>query len=781
MKHKYLKLLLSLVFVTIMICIGTMSIKTIYAQDEHNYESEIIEEATCTSAGKVQYTCTICGDTYTETIEPTGHTSIDVDLVPATTSSDGYMAGTKCSVCGEVLSGCETIYQISSVTLSSSSYTYNGSAKKPSVTVLDSQGNTISSSYYSVTYSNNTNAGTATATITFKGYYSGTITKEYTIKAISISNYTATLSTTSYTYNGSARKPSVTVKNGSTTISSSNYSVSYSNNTNAGTAKVTITGKGNYTGTITKTFKINAKSLTNFSVSMNSSYTYTGSAIKPSPTIKNGSTTLTKNTDYTLSYKSNTNVGTATLTITGTGNYKGTITKTFKITKRSLSNCTITLSTTSYTYNGKVRKPTVTVKNGSTTISSSNYTVTYASGRKNVGTYKVTIKGKNNCSGTVTKTFKIKAKSIANMTATLSTTSYTYDGKVKKPSVTLKNDSTTISSSNYTVTYASGRKNVGSYDVTIKGKGNYTGTITKTFKIKPPKTSISSLTAGEYAFTVKYTKKTTQVTGYQIQYSTSSSFSSTTTVTVTSNTTVSKKISSLKPNKKYYVRVRTYKTVSGTKYYSGWSDSKSVKTYPYYDVSSLQVASETDKIIIVNASSTSSSSGTLRYFEKQDGTWKEVICTSAQLGKNGINKTKEGDNKTPTGLYHFSMLMGIASNPGTIMPYTKITSSMYWCGGENYYNQFIDESTQEHNCDYSGDEHLIDYTTCYQYIAALDYNSSCVYKKGSAIFLHCNGSSGYTAGCIAVSKSYMKQLMTVIDEDTVIIIDLTSNITSSNY
>ncbi|MCD7893246.1 MAG: L,D-transpeptidase family protein [Erysipelotrichaceae bacterium] len=671
-------------------------------------------------------------------------------------------------------------------TLSTSSYTYDGTAKKPTVTVKDANGNIlVNGTDYMVTYSDNTKIGTATVKITGKGNYTGTITKTFTINSINITNFTATLSKTSYTYDGSAKKPTVTVKdaNGKTLTKGTDYSVSYKNNTNAGTATVTITGIGNYSSTLTKTFTINTKSISKFTATLSkTSYTYTGSSIKTTVTVKDASgNKLVSGTDFSVSYKNNTSVGTATVTIKGIGNYSGSLTKTFKITKRSLSNCTVSLSTTSYTYNGSTRKPTVTVKNGSTTISSSNYTVTYASGRKNVGTYKVTIKGKGNCSGTVTKTFTIKAKSISSFSASLSTSTYTYDGKTKKPSVTVKNGSSKLSSSNYTVTYASGRKNVGSYKVTIKGKGNYTGTITKTFKINPVKTSIKSLTKGEYAFTVKWTKKTTQVTGYQIQYSTSSSFSNATTKTITKNSTTSKKISSLKGNKKYYVRIRTYKTVSGTKYYSGWSSSKSVTTNPSFDVSSLQVADETDKIIVVTASSTSTSSGTFRYFKKTNGTWKEVIYTTAYLGQNGINKTKEGDRKTPTGLYHFSKLMGIASNPGTQMSYTKINKYMYWCGSKKYYNQFIDESKQEHNCNHSNDEHLIDYTTCYQYIAALDYNSSCTYGKGSAIFLHCTGNSKYTGGCVAISKSNMKQMMTEIDKDTVIIIDLTSNISSKKY
>ncbi|MGN0527529.1 MAG: fibronectin type III domain-containing protein, partial [Eubacterium sp.] len=98
------------------------------------------------------------------------------------------------------------------------------------------------------------------------------------------------------------------------------------------------------------------------------------------------------------------------------------------------------------------------------------------------------------------------------------------------------------------------------------------------FTIKPKATSISSVSAKSKGFTVKWKKQATQTTGYQIQYSTSSKFTSPKTVTVSSYKTTSKTISKLKSKKKYYIRIRTYKTVSGTKYYSSWSSAKSVTT-----------------------------------------------------------------------------------------------------------------------------------------------------------------------------------------------------------
>ena len=137
-------------------------------------------------------------------------------------------------------------------------------------------------------------------------------------------------------------------------------------------------------------------------------------------------------------------------------------------------------------------------------------------------------------------------------TPTLSKTSYIYDSKAKKPSVTVKDSAgtTLTKDTDYTVSYASGRTKVGSYKVTIKGTGNYTGSKTLTFKILPPGTSISKLTAGSKAFTVKWNKKTTETTGYQIQYSQNKDFSNAKSVTVTKNSTTSKKISKLKASKK---------------------------------------------------------------------------------------------------------------------------------------------------------------------------------------------------------------------------------------
>ena len=164
---------------------------------------------------------------------------------------------------------------------------------------------------------------------------------------------------------------------------------------------------------------------------------------------------------------------------------------------------------------------------------------------------------------------------------TLSKTAYTYNGKAQKPSVTVKNNKgQKVASSNYTVTYASGCKNVGTYTVKVTFKGDFAGTaaISKTFTIAPKGTSLSSVKAATKGFKATWKKQATQTTGYQIQYSTSKSFKSAKTVTVSSTKTTSKSVSKLSAKKTYYVRVRTYKTVGKTKLYSSWSSAKTVKT-----------------------------------------------------------------------------------------------------------------------------------------------------------------------------------------------------------
>lgn len=172
-----------------------------------------------------------------------------------------------------------------------------------------------------------------------------------------------------------------------------------------------------------------------------------------------------------------------------------------------------------------------------------------------------------------------EAKKVASVK--LSTTTYTYNGKVKKPAVTAKdNKNNVIPKSAYTVKYSSGCKSVGKYTATVTFRGDYSGSFVRSFQIIPKGTKIKRLKAGKKSFR---TAQKTQTTGYQVQYCLKKNFKKgAKTTTVGKNKTVSKKITKRGKKKTYYVRIRTYKTVKvkgkSTKLYSGWSAVKKVKT-----------------------------------------------------------------------------------------------------------------------------------------------------------------------------------------------------------
>ena len=183
------------------------------------------------------------------------------------------------------------------------------------------------------------------------------------------------------------------------------------------------------------------------------------------------------------------------------------------------------------------------------------------------------------CGAVTGKTVIAKASNIK-----LSKTAYTYNGKVQKPSVTVKNSKGKAlkNGTDYKISYPKGMKNVGKYTVKVTLKGNYSGSKSMTYNINPKGTSVSKVKAAKKGFKVTWKKQATQTTGYQVQYSTSSKFKKAKTVTISKNKTTSKSVSKLSAKKKYYVRVRTYKTVKiggkSVKLYSGWSKAKSVTT-----------------------------------------------------------------------------------------------------------------------------------------------------------------------------------------------------------
>lgn len=240
----------------------------------------------------------------------------------------------------------------------------------------------------------------------------------------------------------------------------------------------------------------------------------------------------------------------------------------------------VSLSSTSYEYDGTTKTPTITIKDssGNKLTKDTDYTVSGTTSASEIGTYTITITFKGKYSGSVSKSYTISYRSLSKATASLSTTTYTYNGKTRKPSVTVKYSGTTLTkNTDYTVTYASGRKNAGVYKVTIKGKGIYSGTITKYFYIKPKKVTISSAkSSSSKKLTVKWKKPTGGAgSGYQIAYKKKGA--SSWTYKKVSSSTLSKTLTGLTKGKYYYVKVRGYVKNGSTYKYGTWSSTKKVK------------------------------------------------------------------------------------------------------------------------------------------------------------------------------------------------------------
>ena len=166
---------------------------------------------------------------------------------------------------------------------------------------------------------------------------------------------------------------------------------------------------------------------------------------------------------------------------------------------------------------------------------------------------------------------------IYDQKATLKATSYEYSGKAKKPGVTVsRNGQHLFIKSDYAVTYRN-NTNVGTATIVISGKGSYYGTKSISFKIVPQGTTIRSVKGEKKGFTVRWAGQPVQTDGYKIQYATTKTFKNARTLTVRGCRKTGYKVTRLKAGQKYYVRIRTYKKVSGKMYYSAWSKVRAVR------------------------------------------------------------------------------------------------------------------------------------------------------------------------------------------------------------
>lgn len=416
--------------------------------------------------------------------------------------------------------GTKTItFKIGAKSLTSCSFstittkTYTGKQITPNVTVFIGSNVMLRGYDYDLTYKNNINTGTATIIVTGKNHLKGTYEIKFKInpKTITSANTTINSIPTKY-YTGYAIKPNPTVIRSKTTlVKNTDYTVSYKNNIAKGTATVTIKGKNNYTGSVSKTFTIKQRAISQCNALCDKSITYTGSGIIPENSLSYGNYTLKKSTDYTAVYSNNTNAGTATITYTGKGNFKGTTTTTYEILPTNLADQRITLSATAeFTGEEITPLPTIYLLCGTKLVKDIDYTIVSYENNVNIGTATITLEGKGNLTGTVTKTFTITQADIS-VALFSSISPQTYNGKAITPipNITV-NNRTLIKDTDYSLSYSK-NTNAGTATITVTGKNNYTGTATKTFTIKPK--SVTAFTMSEIkAQSFSYAPITPQIT-----------------------------------------------------------------------------------------------------------------------------------------------------------------------------------------------------------------------------------------------------------------------------
>ncbi len=510
-------------------------------------------------------------------------TSPAKDVIEALMKPYGKKADLNCSSSVTIVAGQSKNIGASSST-SGAVLTYKSTT--PSICTVDKNGNVTALK---------TGTGYVTVTASANGYNSVSKDVKIVVSKKSLNNGLITLSETSYVYDGTYKKPAATVTFGGKVLQEGkDYTISYRNNLNVGVTTVIATGMGDYTGYTSKNFTITKRAMAGGTVSVASSVSFTGSNITPSVTVKVAGRTLTSGTDYTVSYSNNKNVGTSNVYVYGKGNYSGSLSAKFDIVpaKQQIQKLETKYkgffvdwaqkgSATGYDVEYSVNaNMSGAVSKHLTANKPDTLTVNGLSGDK---TYYVRVCSYTNVNGKVyygawsdVKSIKTANNDITKATVSgISTKAFT--GKAITQNVTVKVGNTVLKNgTDYTVSYSNNKK-VGKATVKITGKGKYGGVITKTFKINPAKQEIQKLTAKSKAFFVDWAQKGS-ATGYEIQYATNSKFTGAKKVTITNSKTDKTTVSKLSANKKYYVRVRSYTTVSGTKYYGAWSVVKNVTT-----------------------------------------------------------------------------------------------------------------------------------------------------------------------------------------------------------
>lgn len=424
---------------------------------------------------------------------------------------------------------------------------YMGNEITPSISVTVNGVKLSQGTDYQLAYQNNVDAGEATVVVKPASGIGSEKRATFRIAPASLDRVSIG-AIESQKYTGQAITPVPEVMfNGKPLVKDVDFTLAYVNNIDNGQAQVTVKGIGNFSGERTVTFNI-GKSVSNATISdVSSSCTYTGSAVCPVPRVTHGDNELTKGKDFEVTYKNNINAGTntATMIITGIGEYSGQVECKFSIAKKSLNSGGVSIkSIPAQTYSGSECTPDVVVTYGDQTLrKGTDYYLSY-SYHTDAGTANVTIVGKNaNYTGSLSTTFEIEPASLASATVS-GITDKTYNGAAQTQNVTVKLGGKTLSASDYTVTYKDNVK-AGIATVVITGRKNYTGTKSATFKINAASSSgggsttspLSRATVTKFSTTrnitgkaislpvsIKYGSKNLTSSDYSLTYDNSSSF-----------------------------------------------------------------------------------------------------------------------------------------------------------------------------------------------------------------------------------------------------------------
>lgn len=404
-----------------------------------------------------------------------------------------------------------------------------------------------------VIYPSDSSASTTQKTVTITGIadkgYVGTIELNYTITPLNIgksgSGVTVTVAKeqgrtdNKWTHTGSEILPGVTVKltKGEVTKNlneGTDYTLKYRNNTDIGTARITVSGKGNYSGTINEEFEIIASFKNDAEVTLGGyttdasrdfvtgySVAYNGNAHEPTLSITLDGDPIELGTDYSISYIDNTDAGTAKVHVTGLRDYSGSeFDVKYTITKKQLSG-SVVVSQPTYTYTGtaiSLPEGAYDVYDGSKRLTPGvDYDVTFTN-NTNVGTAKVTATGKGNYQGSINGSYTIEALSLQYTDVTIDAIpDESYTGGEHRPVPVVRLNGNAIDSSNYTVTYANNIA-VGTATVTITGKNNFKDTRQATFKINPKTLANLTYTLGGLPCTPAGAAGTSYVAEYSTSY-----------------------------------------------------------------------------------------------------------------------------------------------------------------------------------------------------------------------------------------------------------------------